>query len=204
MAPHLNHVLATAISLALHRGDERSAKQLAELTHTMSGATAFAEGAAPGTRGRGMLGKLADWLTGRSDKAATKGHTAEHARQAAAFEPGEEIPQAEALSHNEQVIVDGNIIHMASSNVEAIAWRYQDRALYVQFKGKGNKPGDVYKYEGVPLSVAVAMVETASAGRFVWGYLREGTPPYKSKYNGRKVGAIPTTSNKPSVVRRID
>lgn len=89
--------------------------------------------------------------------------------------PEPAAPAAIELSHNEQVLVDGEVIAMASSNVEEITYRvYGDRpdgALYVRFKN-----GYCYKYDSVPLAVAVAFVESDSPGRFVWSHLRDRYP----------------------------
>lgn len=71
-------------------------------------------------------------------------------------------------THNEQQIISGEPISMASSNVQEIFWNWQNRKLFVKFLS-----GDLYVYHDVPLSVVVGMVETPSAGRYVWNVLRD-------------------------------
>lgn len=74
-------------------------------------------------------------------------------------------------THNEQFLVDGNELTMASTNVEDIRWDVNTDTLTVRFKS-----GGVYEYYGVPLSVVIAFVETDSPGRFVWNKLRDLYP----------------------------
>lgn len=72
-----------------------------------------------------------------------------------------------ALSHNEQVLVAGEPIHLGSSNVGSVWYHWQASRLFVRFLD-----GSLYCYEAVPLEVAAGMIETDSPGRYVWTVLR--------------------------------
>lgn len=52
-----------------------------------------------------------------------------------------------------------------SSNITEIG--HQGTELRVRFKGKGDKPGSLYAYDGVPASVATEMMASDSAGKFL-------------------------------------
>lgn len=117
-----------------------------------------------------------------------------------AEEIDDEIPVAESLTHNEEELVNGSVIHMASSNVEAIMFLYDPRRgstgdLVVEFKGTHKKGNPVYIYFGVPLSVAVQMIETDSPGRFVWNKLRD-------RYRYQRIGSMPGNPRR-NVVRAV-
>lgn len=100
-------------------------------------------------------------------------------------------PAAEELSPTEQFLADGNVLAMASTNVDEISWDYKTRTLYVRFLS-----GGLYAYSDVPIEVAVAFVNTDSPGRFVWNRLRD-VYPYK------KLGQLPKRKG-PNVVRAIN
>ncbi len=74
-------------------------------------------------------------------------------------------------THNESVLINGDTVAMASSNVNEIWWKWDERRLFVSFLD-----GSLYAYEGVSLAVAVGMIETDSPGRYVWNALRDKYP----------------------------
>lgn len=118
------------------------------------------------------------------------------------------VVQGKELTATERFLLEGRTLTTQSSNVEEFTWRVTDPArelgdLYVLFKPKeGGGEGGLYRYEGIPLDLAVRFVESDSPGRFVWHFLREGKRPYKSKYNGRRVGSMP--ANKSPLVIHIE
>jgi hypothetical protein len=79
-------------------------------------------------------------------------------------------------THNESVLLAGDEIHMASTNVESMWWRwginetYEPR-LFVRFLD-----GSLYVYHGAELGLAVGMIQTSSPGRYVWNVLRVRYP----------------------------
>lgn len=92
------------------------------------------------------------------------------------------IPELAGRSptHNESQLLSGDPIKAASSNVEEFWWVWNgptgtgqtyNPVLFVRFLS-----GDMGYYRGVPLSVAVAFIETDSPGRFVWRSLRDVYP----------------------------
>ena len=109
----------------------------------------------------------------------------------------DDIPMARALTHNEEEMVGGTILTMASTNVEEIWFgcpfceiKAPEETLYVRFKS-----GGVYAYYGVPLDVVMKFIETPSPGRFVWNELRD-------LYPYAKIGTAPKQP-KPNIVRKI-
>lgn len=54
-------------------------------------------------------------------------------------------------------------------------------ALYVRFVGKGNAPGGLYRYAGVPATHHAALLSADSAGRYHAAQIR-------GKYVGERVG----------------
>jgi hypothetical protein len=74
-------------------------------------------------------------------------------------------------THNEQFLISGGTLAMASSNVKEFWWKWDSQRLFVRFLDDS-----LYAYEGVPLSVAVGFIETASPGRYVWNVLRDVYP----------------------------
>lgn len=88
-------------------------------------------------------------------------------------------------THNEQHLISGEPISMGSTNVAEIWWMWQERRLFVRFLS-----GDLYSYDGVPLSVAVGMIETDSPGRYVWNKLRD-LYPYRRLAKGSGPRARP-------------
>jgi len=97
-----------------------------------------------------------------------------------------------APTRNEQSLISGDWVNVGSTNVDRFKWEWRGGGvLTVQFLD-----GAVYEYDGVPLTVAAAFVESDSAGRFVWNILRaEG-------YRYRKVRAA-TGARKPKRVIRV-
>ena len=57
---------------------------------------------------------------------------------------------------------------VSSSNVRAVRYEAKTQRLFVDFKNVSGY------YDGVPLSVAAALAEAPSAGKFVWQVLRGG------------------------------
>jgi hypothetical protein len=63
---------------------------------------------------------------------------------------------------------DGKWVRVHSSNVQSIMYDVDDKALYVQFLPKSKKAkSSMYAYWGVHSSVAKAMFDAASVGKFV-------------------------------------
>lgn len=91
-------------------------------------------------------------------------------------------------THNEALIISGEPIAMASTNVSEIWWAWEQRRLFVEFLD-----GSLYAYEGVGLDTVRDMVETASPGRYVWNYLRDRFP-YRRLQKG-------TQKRPPQVIR---
>lgn len=112
-------------------------------------------------------------------------------------------------THNESVMLAGDEVAMASTNVSDIWFRWghgevYDPKLFTRFLD-----GSLYVYHGPPvsLSVAVAMVETSSPGRFVWNVLRI-LYPVPSAYGsgpGRYECLVKGTKKKPKpqIVRLV-
>lgn len=105
-------------------------------------------------------------------------------------------------THNEMVLISGDAISMASTNVQEIWWNWSENfinynpKLWVRFLD-----GSLYVYNDVPLSVAVGMIQTASPGRYVWNVLRVGWPtPVKAQ---RVVKGNHRNRKRPQVVRLI-
>ena len=89
------------------------------------------------------------------------------------------IPELAGRSptHNESQLLSGEPIKAASTNVAEFWWKWDGPngdgqtyrpALFVRFLS-----GHFGYYVNVPLSVAVAFIETDSPGRFVWNKLRD-------------------------------
>lgn len=79
------------------------------------------------------------------------------------------IPDAIALTHNEEFVASGGVLAAGSTNVEEVGpWDYKTQTLTVRFKS-----GSIYEYYDVPLDVVVRFVESDSPGRFVWSHLRD-------------------------------
>lgn len=94
---------------------------------------------------------------------------------------------------NEDWLLSGTWLHLASSNVEAIRYLYDEQLLEVEFKGPA-----YYQYFAVPPETASDMTTTDSPGRFVWNRLRDRFPYVKLT----GVSAIKGTKRPgPSVIR---
>ena len=98
-------------------------------------------------------------------------------------------------THNESIIISGDTITMASTNVASIWWNWRNQRLFVEFLD-----GSLYQYLDVPLSIVVKFIETASPGRFVWSYLRVGWPTPSRAQRLRKGNGV---RRKPQVVRLV-
>lgn len=72
------------------------------------------------------------------------------------------------LPENEQIARTGRWVEMASSNVKAIRYLWDDQILEVQFKNNS-----FYEYFQVPEAVFYAFLDYPSPGRFVWRFLRD-------------------------------
>lgn len=87
-----------------------------------------------------------------------------------------------APTHNESVILSGEPIATASTNVKEFWYMWQERRLFVRFLDQS-----LYVYRGVPLAVVVRFLETDSHGRFVHNYLTNDYPYDRlAKGDGRR------------------
>lgn len=106
-----------------------------------------------------------------------------------------------APTWNESILIGGDKITMASTNVEEIWWNWSEDLihynpkLWVKFLD-----GSLYVYKDVPLSVAVGMVQTASPGRYVWNVLRVGWP---TPSRAQRVYKGTSGRKRPQVVRLV-
>lgn len=91
---------------------------------------------------------------------------------------------------NDDWLLSSSWLHVASSNVEAIRYLYDDRILETEFKD-----GSFYQYYNVPPETASDMHDTSSPGRFVWQRLRDRFPYVKL------TGVSSKMKRKPSVIR---
>lgn len=191
--------LSLAIAKAAMQGDRNTVQRLLAAAHDASrggDSQTFADS----TQKRGWnMKQFINWLTGRKD--TEQKHREEHERQRQAFRPDEVLP-AETLSETEQRVYRGDLIYMASSNVHTVRYDRGDERgghtrLFVTFKD-----GSVYQYSDVPFDVVMREIQSDSPGREIWRSFRSGTPPYKSLYNGRKIGEVSLTKKeqKPTVV----
>lgn len=104
-------------------------------------------------------------------------------------------------THNESMLLSGDPISMGSTNVMEIFWNWSEDfihynpKLWVRFLD-----GSLYVYHDVPIGVAVAMIQTASPGRFVWNVLRTGWPtPTRAQRVYKGTGG----RKRPQVVRLV-
>lgn len=89
------------------------------------------------------------------------------------------VPQIPELggrtaTHNEAYLISGGSVAAASSNVKEFWWKWDEQKLFVRFLDEA-----LYAYSGVPLAVAVGMIETDSPGRYVWNVLRDRYPTHR-------------------------
>jgi hypothetical protein len=189
--------LATALARAALDGDDAAVRRILEfaadpraLAAAIQPAEAFAEGSRKGRWG--MFGKLADWLTGKNES---------QSKHQPADAP-DEVVDAQVLTPKEQFIYDGNTLTLVSSNVHQIRYERGDERANNTWLDVAFKDGSVYRFDDVPFNTVMQMVDSDSPGRFVWRWLREGVPPYKSLYNGRLIGKLDLTKaeRKPVVV----
>jgi hypothetical protein len=86
---------------------------------------------------------------------------------------------------NEDWLLSGTWLHLASSNVEATRYLWNDQILEIQYKGvdpSGN--GYIYQYMSISPEEADDFIRSASPGRWVWSELRElgSRTGYKKEY----------------------
>lgn len=107
------------------------------------------------------------------------------------------VPELRGRSptRTESEILSGEPIACGSTNVKEFFYVWQTRRLYVRFLSEA-----LYYYADVPLSVAVAFLQTDSHGRFVHNFL-DGvfrhtlvSPPVKGK--GRPKAQVVRLINK--------
>ena len=65
------------------------------------------------------------------------------------------------------------MIPVESSNVSSFGYQEGDRALYVEFLGKGGRPPALYRYLEVEPEIYDAFFAAPSKGKFVWSHLRD-------------------------------
>lgn len=90
-----------------------------------------------------------------------------------------------------------NMIRVRSSNVWSYAFDieqgYDLGTLYVQFKDERSRPGDIYRYYGVPYKIYHKLVAAPSKGHAFWKYIRN---KYQySKLTGDKRGKLKNAVN---------
>lgn len=131
----------------------------------------------------GFLGKLLGFLTGRGrEKPAAPVEpppytpvqtpvpdlTTKQEEELRAAVGLETAPPAPPTDATDKMLMEGQWQHMASSNVEAMRYLWDDQTLEVEFKN-----GAFYQYFQVPPHVAKGFAQTDSPGRFVWNFLRD-------------------------------
>jgi hypothetical protein len=77
-----------------------------------------------------------------------------------------------APDHNENVVIAGFPITMASTNVQEIWWHWGDGETYFPRLFVRFLSGALYSYNGCSLTTAVGMIQTMSPGRYVHNVLR--------------------------------
>jgi hypothetical protein len=68
-----------------------------------------------------------------------------------------------------------DLIRVKSSNLWSYIFQPRDNnigTLYIQFKGRGGGPGDVYAYYDVPSKLWRRFVSAQSKGHFFWEFIR--------------------------------
>lgn len=95
---------------------------------------------------------------------------------------------------NDDWLLSASWLHVASSNVHAIRYLYDEQILEVEFKD-----GSYYQYYSCPPETASDMHDTDSPGRFVWNRLRDRYP--YAKLTG--VSAAQRLKRPPSVIRSV-
>lgn len=93
---------------------------------------------------------------------------------------------------NDDWLLSGTWLHMASSNVFAIRYLYDEQILEVEFHD-----GSYYQYYSVPPETASDFHDAGSPGRFVWNRLRDRYP--YAKLTG--VSAAQRLKRPPTVIR---
>lgn len=84
----------------------------------------------------------------------------------------DQIPQAQALSHNEEVVASGVWIALASSWQDELRWNLRTKELDLKLIA-----GGWYRYSNVPIELVVEWIESASPGRFWWSNVRGAYSP---------------------------
>ena len=83
----------------------------------------------------------------------------------------EAIPEAipvSSLPANEQVMYLGEWTDFSSTNVSSARYLYDDKIMEVVFNN-----GGAYQYFNVPPSVFLGLLESDSAGRYIWNHVRD-------------------------------
>ena len=93
----------------------------------------------------------------------------------------------------DEFLTGGQWLNVASSNVEAIRYEWDERKLYVRFLS-----GSEYLYFDVDPEAALAFTKYPSPGRYVWRFLR-GVYDYKRVVAGTK--QVPSGPRNKNVVR---
>lgn len=94
-----------------------------------------------------------------------------------------------------------------SSNLKAVGYDADRQELYVEFLAKDaqghanqNKPGDLYRYYGVPKNVYNRLMNAASKGEFVWKHIRG---KYRYMMKGRTGWRGPSRRTESSGARAV-
>lgn len=61
-----------------------------------------------------------------------------------------------------------------SSNIDAVG--HEGTALYVRYKGRDGRPGDLWRYAGVPQSIFAEMKGSGSVGRYIAQFIKPNHP----------------------------
>lgn len=93
----------------------------------------------------------------------------------------------------EQWADEGLWVMVESSNVSSIFYAKDSHHLFVGFRD-----GSIYKYDAVPLNVALDMFNASSMGKFIWQRLRD-------KFNATKIkeGNKATTGKAKRAVKQV-
>ena len=81
-------------------------------------------------------------------------------------------PPSPPTPENEDWLFSGSWVYLASSNVHAARYLWDEKILELQFKGHSDQGGYYYQYFNVPQMLAGTILSTASPGRWVWDHLR--------------------------------
>lgn len=133
-----------------------------------------------------MLERLKPWGKKATETAAAGG---------AGGDKGGSPPVSAGGLPNEDWLLSGTWLHLASSNVHAIRYLYDEQILEVEFK----KGPAFYQYFSVGPETASDMTLTDSPGRFVWQRLRDRFPYVKlSGVSGKGLVRPPSVIRTPT------